>query len=134
MKAESDLKILAREMQPFLHPQAVVFAVLSQPTSPNLSLDPIATFREEEGITVILPQSEAEQFGLPFEGLWAWITLQVHSALDAVGFLAKISVALAQAGISVNVFSAYYHDHLFVPWERRFEAMEVLERIRQNAP
>jgi hypothetical protein len=51
----------------------------------------------------------------------------VHSALTAVGFLAAITTRLAEAGISVNAVSAYYHDHLFVPWERREEAMEVLK-------
>lgn len=133
MKAESDLEILLREMRPFLHPQAVVFTYLSEHTYPTLDLAPIATFREDEGITVILSQREAEQCHLPFDGVWAWITLRVHSALNAVGFLARITTALAQSGISVNVFSAYYHDHLFVPWERRFEAMEVLEQVRQSA-
>ena len=43
------------------------------------------------------------------------ITVMVHSALDAVGFLATITTRLAAAGIGVNLVSAFFHDHLFVP-------------------
>ncbi|EKD51400.1 MAG: hypothetical protein ACD_62C00265G0006 [uncultured bacterium] len=57
------------------------------------------------------------------------ITLTVHSGLDAVGFLARISTALAEAGISLNAVSAFYHDHLFVPVDRAGEAMVALERL-----
>lgn len=126
---EKELAILLREMQPCLHPQAVGFISLDKETLSSLQLNPIATFWEEEGITVVLPHSQAEQLNLPVEGCWAWITLQIHSALDAVGFLAVVTSALAEAGISVNVYSAFYHDHLFVPWEDRLQAMEVLKAI-----
>lgn len=128
-KGERDLETLLREMQPYLHPQAVVFSSLAEEDYLSLHLLPIATFREDEGITVVLTQSQAEQLNLPVAGYWAWITLRIHSSLEAVGFLAMITSALARAGISANVFSAYYHDHLFVPWERRFQAMEVLEEV-----
>lgn len=54
------------------------------------------------------------------------ITLNVHSALDAIGFLAAVASLLATAEISVNAVSAYYHDHLFVPLERADDAMRLL--------
>jgi hypothetical protein len=129
MEGERDLSTLLRDMRPFLNPQAVVILSLSEQDFSSLARRPIALFREEEGITVILPHREAEQENLADEGQWAWITLRVHSSLQAVGFLARITSALAQAGISTNVFSAYYHDHLFVPWDLRFEAMEVLKKL-----
>jgi hypothetical protein len=58
---------------------------------------------------------------------WAMITLTVHSDLAAIGFLAAITRKLADGGISVNPVSAFYHDHLFVPWEKRDATMAILE-------
>jgi hypothetical protein len=43
--------------------------------------------------------------------------------------LAKITTALAKEGISVNAFSAYYHDHLFVPYDRKEDAMAALAEL-----
>jgi len=43
-----------------------------------------------------------------------------------VGFLAAITTMLAAKDISVNAVSAYFHDHIFVPYERREDAMECL--------
>ena len=93
----------------------------------------MGTFQEDEGMTLILNQQQALDQSLPFERLWACITLTVHSALSAVGFLATITQALAEAGISVNPVSAYYHDHLFVPWERKDEVVAILEGLQKTA-
>ena len=60
----------------------------------------------------------------------AWITLTVNSDLDAVGFLAVISRALATANISCNVVSAVHHDHLFVPYREGERAIEVLRQLQ----
>ena len=57
------------------------------------------------------------------------ITLNVHSALDAVGFLAAVATALSERGIGVNPVAGYYHDHLFIPADRAEEAMAVLEGL-----
>ncbi len=93
----------------------------------------IAIYREKEGLTVVFSEetknemkelSEAEIAG-PF----ALITLNVHSDLLAVGFLAKMTAALAKEKISVNAFSAYYHDHLLVPYERKKDAMAALKKL-----
>jgi DNA-3-methyladenine glycosylase I len=79
----------------------------------------IATFREEEGVTSVVPGGDD-----PF----AWITLNANTDLHLVGFLAAITSRLAAAGISTNVFSALHHDHLFVPYNRRHEAMRLFAR------
>ncbi|MGY4371427.1 hypothetical protein ACVW1A_007492 [Bradyrhizobium sp. LB1.3] len=75
----------------------------------------------------MIPREEAEAAGLSYAFASRLITLTVHSALDAVGFLAAITARLAAAGISVNAVSAFYHDHLFVPADRADEAMAVLQ-------
>ena len=127
MEGVTDLRTLKATMQPVLLEGAYVFCSVSQEAYDSLSLRPLGTFREQEGITLIITEEQARGAGLPFDSSWACISLTVHSALTAVGFLAAITARLAEAGISVNAVSAYYHDHLFVPWERREEAMEVLK-------
>jgi hypothetical protein len=132
MTAETNLSHLLSSINPILHPDIFVFATLSESARKALAIQPIMEFREDEGITVVVRQTEAEQGGLAYQYPCRMITLNVHSDLNAVGFLAKISTALAEAGISVNAVSAFYHDHLFVLAERAEEAMELLGAMSQN--
>ena len=105
-------------MAPVLDGRAWFFVVVEgEPPA-----DAFAVIREEEGTTAILP---GECAGMPF----ARITLTVHSALEGVGLTAAVSGALAEAGIACNVVAGYHHDHLFVPWDRRDEALAVLRRL-----
>jgi hypothetical protein len=134
MKGETDLTTLLASMRPVLHAEACVFCSVSREAYAGLTVEPIGIFHEQEGITLILTQHQAGDPDLHFEGIWAWITLTVHSSLSAVGFLAVITTRLTQAGISVNPVSAYYHDHLFVPWEKRDQAMDVLRQLATFMP
>ena len=61
------------------------------------------------------------------------ITLNVHSALEAVGFIAKIASALAAQGMGVNPVSGFYHDHLFIPDGREQDALQILDEMAQAA-
>lgn len=126
MPGETDVAMLLATMQPVLRAEAYVFCTITPSELASLSATPLGMFREREGVTVIMTVPAAQQIGLLTDSTWAYIELTVHSALTAVGFLAVISQRLAEAGISVNVVSAYYHDHLFVPWEQREQAMAVL--------
>lgn len=63
---------------------------------------------------------------------WARVTLQVHSSLAAVGLTARIATVLAEAGISANMVAAFHHDHVFVPWGRRAEALKILENLSKG--
>jgi len=127
MSGETDLNALLARMQPELKEHPYVICTLSPDLFAALPYDPLLKFHEREGLTVILTQEQAESQGLPYEGTWAWIELRVHSSLSAVGFIAAISGRLAQHGISLNLVSAYYHDHLFIPWDSRWRAMELLK-------
>jgi uncharacterized protein len=89
----------------------------------------VLIFREREGTTLVIRREEAESAGLPYQCASRLITLAVHSSLDAVGFLAAITTRLAEAGISVNAVSAFYHDHLFVPDHRADEALGLLQSM-----
>lgn len=126
MAAERDLDALLRDMKPELRPDIFVFCTIPPSEPIPSALDPLLTFREQEGITLVIQRDEAEAAGLRYAFASRLITLTVHSALDAVGFLAAVTARLAEAGISVNAVSAFHHDHLFVPTDRAAEAMTVL--------
>jgi len=111
-------------MRPELHDGEFVFCSVDSVDS--LDVTPLLMFREEEGVTLILTKSDAQSIGVSHGTSWGWISLNVHSDLEAVGFLAEVSRALARAGISCNAVSAYYHDHIFVPFHERHRALDVL--------
>ena len=134
MTGESNLPTLLRTMQPALHVNAFGFFSLHEKVAIPLMAEAWGFFREPEGFTLILSSEIAAQHALELEQTWALITLNVHSSLLAVGFLAAISSALAASGISLNAISAYYHDHLFVPWQQRFQALSVLNDLAKNQP
>ena len=133
MTAETDLQTLIASMKPALHAQPYVFCSIDQTVFAGLPFIPLGTFHEREGVTIIATRKLASDSGLEFDMTWACITLEVHSSLSAVGFLALIATRLASAGISVNPVSAFHHDHLFVPWEMRERALaELIELSRSR--
>jgi hypothetical protein len=129
MPAERDLTALLTHMNPELQPGIFVFCTIAPNEPIPAGLNPLLTFREQEGTTLVIPREEAEAAGMASAFPSRLITLTVHSALDAVGFLAAITARLAAAGISVNAVSAFHHDHLFVPSNRADETMAVLREI-----
>ena len=130
MSDETDLMELLANMSPHLNEGSFVF-VLADGTAGIQ--DAVVTVAEPEGLTLVLPRERADELGLPYTFVASWITLQVHSALDAVGLTAAFSTALTSEGISANVVAGYFHDHLFVPEERREDAMQVLRRLALRA-
>ena len=129
MTGERDLDALLTHMKPELQPGIFVFCTIATNERIPAALNPLLTFREQEGTTLVIPRAEAEAAGLSYAFASRLITLTVHSALDAVGFLAAITTRLADAGISVNAVSAFHHDHLFVPADRADEAMAALQAM-----
>ena len=125
----TNLAELLQTLRPALNEGVCVFASVS-PDTDTRSLEPIATFREAEGLTLIVEEQRALKAGLPVLFRAAWITLTVHSDLQAVGLTAAVAAALAQAHISCNVVAAAFHDHLFVPVESGDEALAVLQRLQ----
>ena len=129
MTGETDLQKLLQNLNPELNKRAYVFCTLNHKDSPVIPDEAIGWFHEQEGITVVLPQSQADKLDLPYSLVFAWITLNIHSSLDAVGLTAAVSQALSHAGISCNIIAAYYHDHLFVPLEKAHHALEILHNL-----
>ncbi|NBE53784.1 ACT domain-containing protein [Streptomyces boluensis] len=131
MRPEHDLYRLLTGLRPHLVPGRYVYATVTG--APPAGLDPVVTVREAEGRTLVVRQEEADAAGLGYDFVTGWITLRVHSALDAVGLTAAVATELAVAGISCNVVAGFHHDHLFVPYARAEEALAVLERLAEDA-
>jgi hypothetical protein len=129
MAGERDLAALLRDMKPEMHEGIFVFCTITEDAKLPAGITPLLTFREAEGTTLVIPKGEAERIGLSHQFPSRLITLTVHSSLEAVGLLAAITARLAGAGISVNVVSAFYHDHLFVPENRADEALALLKNM-----
>lgn len=126
-----NINTLVKEMKPVLENTNYVFVTLvgNVLNESIIKLNPIATFREEEGITLVLSEEIAKKNNLDYQVLLQKITLQVHSSLEAVGLTAAISVALTKADISANVIAGYYHDHVFVPKDKAQLALKVLTEL-----
>ena len=114
MAGQRDLSRLLAALDPVLHSERYSFSTTEDPT---LGERDFAIVREAEGLALIAPDPAGE---------WARISLGVHSSLDAVGLTAALSSQLANAGISANIVAALYHDHIFVQWRRREEALRLL--------
>ena len=127
-----DLIRLLAEMKPLRDPEPYVFALHPGGPAPA-GISAIMRFMEVEGETLICSETTAKAAGLTHSPPYVRITLSVHSALEAVGFLAAACSALAAAGISTNAVAAYHHDHIFVPANRADDAMNALNTLSADA-
>ena len=129
MSGITDLNTLLQSMQPQLLETEWVFYSVKGRLGDYLALNPIATFMEPEGLTLVLEKLEAIKAGLVFEQTFCQITLSVHSSLEAVGLTAAVAAKLTAKGISANVIAAYYHDHIFVPSAKASAALVALQEF-----
>jgi hypothetical protein len=120
-----ELETLLMSLAPDLSDTEYVFCSLPE-RADFQQLKPLATFAEEEGVSLVIARDAAERADIAFEGTFRLITLKVHSSLEAVGLTAAVAGKLADQGISANVIAAYYHDHILVPADRALEAVEAL--------
>jgi predicted N-acetyltransferase YhbS len=132
MTGEKNLQTLLASIHPVLREGEYVYVLW--PHGRPLVGGIEAAVREAEGLTVVLPRTEADQLGLSYDFVASWITLQVHSSLEAVGLTAAVAAALTSAKISCNVLAGFHHDHLLVPVADAARAMGVLaELAAENA-
>jgi uncharacterized protein len=125
MTGEKDLNKLLKAMRPIHNVGNYVFCTVDTLTA-DLINEAILIFKEQEGKTLIIKKEIADELGLKYSFIASWITLTVHSSLEAVGFTAAYSEALTRNGISCNVVSAVYHDHIFVHREDTVKALDIL--------
>ncbi|KAI9929370.1 hypothetical protein ASPWEDRAFT_41406 [Aspergillus wentii DTO 134E9] len=133
---EADITTLLASLEPTLDPQLFVFITTKIPLEslPFNSLKPEMLFHEKEGLTIITTAGRAQAHGY-HDAVFPCrkISLTVHSSLEAVGLIAAISKRYTERGISSNVVSGFYHDHIFVPDGLELEAMEVLRDMAAEA-
>lgn len=126
---ETDLGVMLRTLRPEAQPGDWFFATVGAGTAVTAA----ATVHEPEGLSVVVDRAEAERLGLDDAHPFRWITLQVHSSLEAVGLTAAVSAALAEQGISCNMIAGAFHDHVFVPAAQLDDALVVLARVSDGA-
>jgi len=128
MSGETNLPALLKTMSPKLNEGDYVFCTMASLSN----IDPqnvISLFKEDESWTVIINKNLADEMNFSYSYVSAWITLTIHSSLEAVGLTAAFSNALSAEGISCNVVAAYYHDHIFVAKGDADRALQVLQKL-----
>jgi len=129
MAGENNLTRLIRSMKPVLNGGEYVFCSFGKDDGVDLK-EAVCIFKESEGLSVILPKKVADENHYNYSFVSSWITLTVHSSLDAVGLTAAVSRALAENNISANMVAGYYHDHVFVARRDADRAMRVLSALK----
>ena len=132
MPGMTDLDEMLRTLTVSVRPERYTFVTVPAGTSSPVGDGIEAVIREGEGDTVVATLERAKAEGWATEFVAAWLTLDVHSALEAVGLTAAFSAALADASIPCNVLAGFHHDHLLVPADRAEDAVTVLEALRRR--
>jgi uncharacterized protein len=128
MSGSTDLTEMLRTLTPVVREGEYVYTVLTTIESATVPL--FATVVEDEGVTGVVRRDDADRVGYAYDFVAAWITLEVHSSLEAVGLTAAFSAALGAAGISCNVLAGFHHDHILVPIGDRDRAVDALLALR----
>jgi len=124
-----EIEELLKSMSPEIRGGEYAFCTVEGELADYVDLNPLATYIEAEGLTLILAVETAEKANIPYEGKYKQITLTVHSSLEAVGLTAAVAAKLTAYNISANVVAAYYHDHIFVQSEKADEAITALKEL-----
>ncbi len=132
MSGEKDLAVLIQNMEPVLNIGEYVFCTVQ-----NLGEIPdiekiLFLFREHEAVTIVLERTIADEWSFAYSYISSWITLNIHSSLEAVGLTAAFANALKQENISCNVVAAYFHDHIFIAREDAEKAMKTLIALKSG--
>ncbi|MGB3337339.1 MAG: ACT domain-containing protein [Devosia sp.] len=129
MPGETDLTRLLASLDPVLDDREFGYAIVPHGTTLPAGFHPLGMFHEAEGVTLIAPAADLAAAGIESQTGLARLTMMVQSSLEAVGMTAAMATALTRVGISANVVAAYHHDHIFVPWDRRDEAVAALQSL-----
>lgn len=125
---ETNLAFMLKSLTPVLDQHDYVFCTVPSLGAYDLN-EVVGMVKEDEGLTLIVRKEYADACKLSYTSQMAWITLTIHSSLEAVGLTGAFSSALAKTGISCNVLAGTYHDHIFVPRRDAEKAMRVLSAL-----
>ena len=130
MPGQTDLKKILESIDPYLVDESFIFMTTDQSLSSiSNTLNPIASFMENEGLSLVITQATADKNAITYDSVFSCISLGVHSSLESYGLISIISRELTQNNISTNVFSGYYHDHIFVQSSKAHQALEIISKI-----
>ena len=133
MPGKRDLKDILENLHPLLVDESYVFMTSREPIDVLVnSLNPVATFTEIEGSTLVITKAIADENSVQYDTVFNCISLGVHSSLEASGLIATISGELFKNNIPANVFAGYFHDHIFIPIEKAKFAIEIISSIRSS--
>ncbi len=130
MTGETDLAAMLESLTVSVRSDLYVVATFGPAASiPVLGDGVAAVIDEAEGPTVVATVDRATAEGWPQDFIAAWLTLDVHSALEAVGLTAAFARALGRVGIPCNVIAGFHHDHILVPHDKSTAAVEAIEAL-----
>ncbi len=133
MSGSDDLEELLSAIDPVLSDEEYVFCTLPDARYGDFAeLNPLLSFREQEGLTLVLEKEAADDLELPYDSVFRNISLQAHSSFNVVGLAAAISTPLAEQGISINIVGAFYHDYIFVGVNNAERALAVLKGLTEQ--
>ena len=133
MAGETNLETLLGQLNASMRPELYVFCTVKDACYGDMAhTQPLASFLEEEGLTLVMTQAQADKEGLPYQGTFCCISLCVHSSLEAVGLTAIVASALAAAHISANMMAGHYHDHIFIPSSDGEAAFEIINALQMK--
>lgn len=131
MTGETNLSKLLQGMTPKLNAGEYVFSTIKDIHAINRE-DTLFEFKELEGVTIVMERKKADELHLSYDYVASWITLMIHSSLEAVGLTAVFSKELAKNHISCNVIAGYYHDHIFVDKKDANKVIQILSLLSEN--
>jgi hypothetical protein len=126
VEGEKHLATIVAALHVRRRPGTFVYVTLPAPNA----IEAAAMIEEEEGTTFVVEREVAERAGVPWSFAAAWLTVEVHTALEGVGLTAWLARTLAGASIPCNVLAGFHHDHLLVPVDRADEAIAAIAARR----
>lgn len=130
MSGETNLEKILKNLDPYIVKESFIFMTSdAEPTELFKTLNPIATFMEDEGLTLVITQHCADKNAIKYDSVFKCISLGIHSSLESYGLISTISNELTKSNISTNVFSGYFHDHIFVESNKANQALKVISSI-----